>query len=108
MHCEQPFIQRNFGALHGGADGHCELPSAFTTMTQSGPVRFAAQSLDSGLVDVAAMRTAHTMWPALGFEPFTGLVGILKAGIAEVQGLCPLNSRLTGGFTWTTMRSGKS
>lgn len=69
--------------MHSGADGDRELPFAFRTAVKPWAVRLAVQSLDFCLVEISAMRTERAIRPASAFQPFSGLIDVMKSGIAE-------------------------
>jgi hypothetical protein len=77
MGSENPFVQRDFGALIDGSDRHSELLATVIAEVQSGPpaTDFAC------MIDTAAMRADGTIRPTDSFQMLASLVSVLKNGI---------------------------
>ena len=77
MHGEKPLVERDFRALHDGADRNRELLAAFVALIEAGTMRFAFENLPIlALVRIAAMRANRA----------------LSSASAAPQGICGLSS----------------
>ena len=88
MHRNQPLVERNLRAMHGGANGDGELQSTLTTLVQAPPVRLTMQRLDLGLIKVATMRADHPVRPTLTLKPLSGFIDVGEAWIVQVPEHC--------------------
>src|ERR1700730_14208779 len=84
MHGKQPFVQRNFAALHCGSNGYAKGLFAFVALIDAGARAVARKFSDTTGVGISAMTAHRTVRPMELFEMLAGLIRIGENGVCKI------------------------
>jgi hypothetical protein len=81
---EHPFVERNFGVFHDGANRHSEGLVALIAPMDAGPGAVPGKFRNAGRIGIATVATGDAIRPIQPLKVFAGFVGIGENRICKI------------------------